>query len=95
MKNYRLKQDGKKRKTKKLEVLISEESVKAIMEKMGLGVREAESRLIRHSYGFQENNASYRMYLSELEGRWFLTTGEEDEMEPNDISIEPAIYMFN
>lgn len=93
LKNYTERRDGKFRKNKTLKMVVPEESVRLLMEKMGDGIRQAELRVLESSlkiYG----QIDHLLYLIQQPcGEWYLQTGITEDVGEDDIMIEPVTFL--
>jgi len=93
MKNYIKRKDGISRKIRKIDVLFPESSVKKIMEKKGVLLREAERLLMQVSMTIDENKQE-SVFLSELNGSWLILAGSDFDEEYGDIVLQPALFVI-
>lgn len=89
MKSYTKRKDGVYRKTRKFNVHIPQESVEKIMEKKGVGMREAERLLVQCSFA-PEVSQDNVIYLTEFNGTWLITNGLVSDFDG--IILEPATF---
>lgn len=93
LKNYTERRDGKFRKNKTLKMVVPEESVRLVMEKMGDGIRQAELRLLESSLEIYGQVDQLLYLIQQPCGEWYLQTGIAEDVDEDDIIIEPTIFL--
>lgn len=96
LKRYTPRKNGQRMKTKSVKVHIPESSIQTMIDKMGLGIRQAESEFVTGSLEVyhQPDHCLYLVSMDDMGETWGLASGMADDITDGDVELEQAIITF-